>query len=98
MTDVIKKPDVGSMSIAELQEFFATIGEPKFRAKQLFSAYAAGKQLEEITNFSTQLRQKLKDAVEYRMPVVEQKQVSKLDGTVKSLSSFSVGRSYHQNR
>jgi len=91
MTDMVKKPDVGSMSIAELQEFFATIGEPKFRAKQLFTAYAAGKQLEEITNFSNQLRQKLKDTVEYRLPVVEQKQVSKLDGTVKYLFRLTDG-------
>ncbi len=91
MTDAIKKPDVGSMNIAELQDFFVSIGEPKFRAKQLFTAYAAGKQLEEITNFSNQLRQKLKDTVEYRLPVVEQKQVSKLDGTVKYLFRLTDG-------
>ena len=50
MTDTVKKPDVGSMNISELQEFFVSIGEPKFRAKQLFSAYAAGKYINEITN------------------------------------------------
>ncbi len=85
MTEIAKKPDVGSMNIEELQAFFAEIGEPKFRAKQLFSAFAAGKRLEEITNFSNALRAKLAECVEYRMPEIEQKQVSKLDGTVKYL-------------
>ena len=85
MTDTVKKPDVGSMNISELQEFFVSIGEPKFRAKQLFSAYAAGKYINEITNFSNALREKLSKSVEYRMPQIEQKQVSKLDGTVKYL-------------
>ncbi|MBQ2733591.1 MAG: 23S rRNA (adenine(2503)-C(2))-methyltransferase RlmN [Clostridia bacterium] len=91
MTDTAKKPDVGSMSIEELQEFFTGIGEPKFRAKQLFSAFAAGKRLEEITNFSNALRKKLSECVEYRMPEIEQKQVSRLDGTVKYLFRLTDG-------
>lgn len=85
MTYTAKKPDVGSMNITELQDFFVSIGEPKFRAKQLFSAYAAGKHLDEITNFSNALRARLAECVEYRMPEIEQKQVSRLDGTVKYL-------------
>ena len=91
MTDTAKKPDVGSMSIEELQEFFTGIGEPKFRAKQLFSAFAAGKRLEEITNFSNALRKKLSECVEYRMPEIEQKQVSRLDGTKKYLFRLTDG-------
>ena len=85
MTDAVIKPDIGSMNIEELQTFFASIGEPKFRAKQLFSAYAAGKRIDEITNFSNALRAKLAECVEYRLPEIEQKQVSRLDGTVKYL-------------
>ena len=73
------------MTIPELEEFFLSIGEPKYRARQLFSAFSAGKQLSEITNFSASLRARLADCAEYRMPAIETKQVSHEDGTVKYL-------------
>jgi len=91
MTEQITRPDIASMNIDELCEFFTSIGEPKFRAKQFFSAYAMGKRLDEITNFPIKLREKLKEICNYRLPEIEDKQVSRLDGTTKYLFRLSDG-------
>lgn len=51
------------MSIEELEEFFLSINENKFRAKQLYSFFHVqnGQDIDELTVFSKELRQKLKD-------------------------------------
>ena len=62
----------------ELIEYFATLGEPKFRAKQVFPRLMKGERISEITNLSKALRERLENEV-------LEKYVSKLDGTVKYL-------------
>ena len=49
------------MTLEEMQDFFATIGEPKFRAKQVFQWLhdKRVKSFDEMTNLSKQLREKL---------------------------------------
>ena len=37
MTESIQKPDLLSMTRGELEEFLVSLGEPRFRAKQIFS-------------------------------------------------------------
>ena len=69
----------------EMAEFFASIGEPKFRAKQTFTRLHKGERLEEITNLSKSLRERLADQTLDTLPVVAEKLVSKIDGTVKYL-------------
>ena len=69
----------------ELADFFVSIGEPKFRAKQVFARLHKGERISEITNLSKALRDKLTETTLDTLPTVEQKLVSKIDGTVKYL-------------
>lgn len=78
--------DIKSMSREELVSFLAEMGEPKFRAKQVFQWLHRGvESFDEMTNLSKSLREKLKERCVLTVPVVEQKQVSRLDGTIKYL-------------
>ena len=80
-----EKTDILSMLPEELEEFFLSIGQPKYRAKQVFSQLARGVAPSEMTNLPKTLREELASLVEYRLPVVEKKLVSAIDGTVKYL-------------
>ena len=78
--------DIKSLSRGELSAFLAQLGEPKFRAKQVFQWLHRGvESFDEMTNLSKSLREKLKETCVLTVPQVEQKQVSKLDGTIKYL-------------
>ncbi len=82
MTD---KKDLYSMLPEELEAYFVSLGEPKFRAKQVFPRLAAGASIDGLTNLSKALRQKLSEECIDTLPKVEEKLVSKIDGTVKYL-------------
>ena len=77
--------DLYSMTDTELADFFISIGEAKFRAKQVFPRLQAGDSVEEITTLSKSLREKLCEITLDTLPKVELKLVSKIDGTVKYL-------------
>lgn len=79
------KVDILSMLPEELEQYFLSIGEPKFRAKQVFARLHRGERIAEITNLSKALRQRLAEETLDALPEVEEKLVSKLDGTVKYL-------------
>ena len=79
------KVDLLSLLPCELEEFFLSIGEPKFRAKQTFQRLHRGERIGEITNLSKTLRQRLLDSTLDTLPTVEEMLVSKIDGTVKYL-------------
>ena len=54
------KQDLKSMTLAEMQEAFVALGEPKFRAKQVFTWLHRGATcFDEMTNLSKPLREKL---------------------------------------
>ncbi len=80
-----EKKDLYSMLPEELEEYFVSLGEPKFRAKQVFPRLAAGATVEGLTNLSKALRQRLSEECVDTLPRVEEKLVSKIDGTVKYL-------------
>jgi 23S rRNA (adenine2503-C2)-methyltransferase len=80
-----EKIDLYSMTEEELVAFFSEIGEKKFRAKQVFSWLSLGTPISEMTNISKELRQRLIDITLDTLPRVEEKYVSKIDGTVKYL-------------
>jgi len=80
-----EKVDLYSMNEKELTEFFLSIGEPKFRAKQVFSWLSRGVPIEEMSNLSKALREKLSEISLDTLPRVLEKFVSKIDGTVKYL-------------
>ncbi len=73
------------MTEAELSEFFVSIGEAKYRAKQVFAALHRGDSLAEMTNLSKTLRERLAEMTLDTLPKVELKLTSKIDGTVKYL-------------
>ena len=80
-----EKIDIASMTKAELCDFFKSIGEPKFRAEQVFSWISRGASIDEMTNLSKALREKLSEFCLDTLPRVEEKLVSQIDGTVKYL-------------
>jgi 23S rRNA (adenine2503-C2)-methyltransferase len=78
--------DIKSLSRRELEDFVLSLGEPKFRAKQIFCWLQKGvESFGEMTNLSKSLRTKLEEQCLLTVPVVERKQVSRLDGTTKYL-------------
>ena len=80
------KQDIKSMTLAELQGAFAALGEPKFRAKQVFAWLHRGAvRFDDMTNLSKPLREKLDSLYFITAPTVARKQISKLDGTIKYL-------------
>jgi 23S rRNA (adenine2503-C2)-methyltransferase len=85
------KPDIMSMTREELKEFVISLGEKGFRAEQLFMWMNKGASYEEMTNLSATFIQKLRENAEYRLPKIEQKLVSKEDGTIKYLMSLVDG-------
>ena len=86
------KQDLKSMTLAEMQDAFASLGEPKFRAKQVFTWLHRGvTRFDDMTNLSKPLREKLDGLYFITAPVVARKQISKLDGTIKYLWKLSDG-------
>ncbi len=79
------KIDIYSMNLPELEAYLTSLGEPKFRAKQLLPRLLVGDPIDEITTLPKSLRATLTDTVLDTMPRVAEKLVSKIDGTVKYL-------------
>lgn len=85
------KADLYSMTLAEISDFLKSIGEPSFRAKQISAWLPLGTPIDEMSNLSKSLREKLKDITLDTLPKVAEKLVSKIDGTVKYLFSLYDG-------
>jgi len=81
---------LASMTIAELTELMQTLGEPKFRARQVFEWLSRGARPEEMTNVSKSLREKLA-ALRYGGARIYDKRVSQKDGTIKYLFELEDG-------
>lgn len=77
--------DLYSMTDVELEEYFVSLGELKFRAKQVFPRLAEGTPISEMTNLSKKLRERLEQETLDTLPTVVSKLVSRIDGTVKYL-------------
>lgn len=74
------------MTLAELQDAFAALEEPKFRAKQVFTWLHRGAvSFEAMTNLSKPLRETLDSLYFINKPTVARTQISRLDGTIKYL-------------
>ena len=59
----MRKQDVRSMTMDEMELLMGELGEPRFRAKQLFDwvQKKKAKSFDEMTNLSKALREKLKE-------------------------------------
>ena len=86
-----KKIELLSLLPEELEEFIISIGEPKYRAKQLFSQMHKGISPAEMTNVGKVTRAKLDERAVFYLPSVRRKLVSAIDGTVKYLFELSDG-------
>ncbi|MBQ5589418.1 MAG: 23S rRNA (adenine(2503)-C(2))-methyltransferase RlmN [Anaerotignum sp.] len=87
------KIDIKSMNITELEDLLKELGEPKFRAKQIFD-WLHAKQVdsfEEMTNLSKGLREKLAETASINGVEIVRKLVSQIDGTRKYLFALSDG-------
>ena len=87
----MKKRDLLSCDLQELEEWMLSIGEPKYRAKQLFGQMHKGVAPDHITNLGKQLKARIGDAFDWYLPIPERKLVSAIDGTVKYLFSLKDG-------
>lgn len=80
------KQDIKSMNQAEMKTALSEMGEPAFRAKQIFTWLHKGcTSFQDMTNLSKDLRQKLDERFYITVPHVVRKQVSQKDGTIKYL-------------
>lgn len=87
-----EKVDLKSFEYNELETFLKELGEPKFRAKQIFSWLSRGvESFDEMTNVSKALREKLAEKSFISKLKIREKYVSKLDGTVKYLFELDDG-------
>ena len=78
--------DLKSMNLEEMSSFFRALGQPAFRAKQVFQWLHRGAvSFEEMTNLPKSLREQLGESCFITAPAVERKQVSAQDGTIKYL-------------
>jgi 23S rRNA (adenine2503-C2)-methyltransferase len=79
------KPDIRSQSLAELQKSFAAIGQPAYRAKQVFDWMwkLGAKSFDDMSNVPAALRHELSEAFTYESILLDARQHSD-DGTIKS--------------
>ena len=81
-----------SMTIPEIGVVLKELGQPAFRAKQVFSWLHKGvRSFDEMTNLPKTLRDTLESKYPICAPEVVRKQVSQKDGTIKYLWKLSDG-------
>ena len=84
--------DIKSMTEAELTAYCKALGQPAFRAKQIFTWLHRGvTSFDDMTDLSKPLRAQLAEQCFITAPTVARKQVSRLDGTIKYLWELSDG-------
>ena len=89
--DQTKHIDLLSLFPEELEQLLLSMGEPKYRASQLFSPMHKGISPQEMTNVGKATLTKLWERAYYYLPTVRRKLVSRLDGTVKYLFALRDG-------
>ncbi len=84
--------DLKSMTPDELTAWCLANGQPAFRGKQIFRWFGRGvASVEEMSDLPGALREKILLEGGFSTPVVERKQVSRMDGTVKYLWRLADG-------
>ncbi len=86
------KINLKDLTLDELEDFSESLGEKKFRAKQIFSWLHKGiVSFDEMTDISKSLREKLSEKSFISTLEIEKKLVSKIDGTTKYLFKLTDG-------
>ena len=84
--DMTERKDILSLLPEELEAELAALGQPRFRAGQVFQWLSRGvRSFEGMTNLSKELREELESRFYLYEPKVLSKQGSAMDGTVKYL-------------
>lgn len=84
--------DLKSSTQEELVSLVREMGQPAFRGKQLFKWLHKGIiSMDEMSDMPKQFREELKKKAYISVPIIEKKQVSKQDGTIKYLWRLSDG-------
>ncbi|MFA6456083.1 MAG: 23S rRNA (adenine(2503)-C(2))-methyltransferase RlmN [Bacteroidota bacterium] len=88
------KKNLKGLSLSILEQFISSIGEPKYRAAQIYQwlyKYRVDS-FEAMTNLSVPLRQKLDETAFIEQFSVATSQTSAVDGTIKFLYELSDGK------
>ena len=81
-----------SMTLGEMSQLLKDVGQPAFRAKQVYTWLHKGvRSYEEMTNLPKALREQLERDFPFYAPQVVRKQESQRDGTIKYLWQLSDG-------
>ena len=81
-----------NLTLPELAETIRALGQPPFRAKQVYSWLHKGvRSYEEMTNLPKNLRDRLGENYPIQAPTVVRRQESRKDGTIKYLWQLSDG-------
>ena len=81
-----------SMTLGEMTRLFKEMGQPAFRAKQVYTWFHRGvRSYDEMTNLPKTLRERLAEDYPICAPQVVRRQESQRDGTVKYLWQLSDG-------
>jgi len=88
----MEKINLLDKEIPELEQILENMGEQKYRAKQIFRWFGKGvTEIDEMTDLSKSLREKLKQISYIGSPTCIRKLASKTDGTVKYLFELNDG-------
>lgn len=88
----MSKADIKSMTLEQLGEELSALGQPGYRAKQIFRWLHRGvTSFDEMTDQPARLRQLLAQRYEIAAASIQKRLVSAVDGTVKYLYRFSDG-------
>ena len=86
------KTHLKSMTLTELSQVLKDLGQPAFRAKQVYTWLHKGvRSYDEMTNLPKQLRDTLEQQYPINAPEVIRRQESQKDGTIKYLWRLSDG-------
>ncbi len=86
------KTPIKDLTVEELSSLLVSMGEPKFKGKQIFKWVHSGViSFDEMTNISKDLRAKLKECCQLEMGEIQLVQKSAKDGTRKYLIGFKDG-------
>lgn len=86
-----EKKELLSLEKGELEALLTSLGEPRYRATQIFTQLHRGIAPEEMTNIGKTTKERFGAVAFYHLPAVRKKLVSALDGTVKYLFELSDG-------
>ena len=84
--------DLLSLLPDELSALMKELGEPAYRAAQMFPQLHRGISPDGMTNVGKKTREKLATVAEYHLPTVRRKLVSREDGTIKYLFALRDGQ------